>query len=266
MQNRMPILVSIAAAVLAVLAMNMYISDLRQSIQPPTRLVMVARRDLRAGTLIAAEDVAAAAKVESSIPKFAIAWPARGNYIGQRLGTEAAQGDYILATQFGAAAAGAARASEKIDPHSNDRLFTLPVTAETSLEGAIRAGDRIDLLLTYNLIQPAAAGGKQALPQVVTAPLLDNVYVLYTGAYGSNPRAAYSSLTFLLTPDQAKLLTWAQNLGKLSALLRHPKNLQASERTYIAGDTATLKELARQSVTVDEAVSKRASTDKGEAK
>ena len=268
MQSRMPILVSIAAAIAAVVLMNLYISDLRASFEPARRQVMIARRDLRPGALLAAEDVMAAAKVANSIPKFAIDWAARGNYIGQRLASDAAEGDYVLATQFVTGAAGLARASEKLDPRTDDRLFTLMTSNETSLEGAIRAGDRIDLLLTYQSLPQAQPGGKAAAtPQVVTSPLLDNVYVVYTGAFGSSARASYSSVTLLLTPDQAKLIIWAQNLGKLSALLRNPKNLRPGDRTYLAGDATTLRELARQPVALGEVVSKSASTDQaGEPK
>ncbi len=269
MQSRIPILVSIAAAIAAVVLMNLYISDLRASFEPVRRQVMIARRDLRPGALLAEEDVMAAAKVANSIPKFAVDWSARGNYIGQRLGSEAAEGDYVLATQFVTGAAGMARASEKLDPRTDDRLFTLVTTNETSLEGAIRAGDRIDLLLTYQSVQQAQPGGKGgvATQQVVTTPLLDNVYVLYTGAFGSSPRANYSSITLLLTPDQAKLIIWAQNLGKLSALLRNPKNLRPGDRAYIAGDATTLRELSRQPVALGEVVSKAASTEQaGEPK
>lgn len=269
MQSRMPILVSIAAAIVAVVLMNIYIGNLRASFEPPKRHVIIARRDLRAGALVTIEDVVSFPKVANSVPKFAIDWSARGNYIGQRLASEVAEGDYVLATQFGAGAAGVARASEKIDPHSNDRLFTLPVTGDTSLEGAIRAEDRIDLLLTYQYVSPAAGkpAGASAAPQIVIAPLLDNLYVVYTGAFGSNPRGSYSSITLLVTPDQAKLITWAQNLGKISVLLRNRKNLQPADRTYLAGDASTLRELARQPVPIDEIVSKRASSDHaGEAK
>src|SRR5882724_12522465 len=126
MQSRMPIIISIAAAIVAIVLMNLYVSDLRQSFEPPRRQVLVARHDVRAGVLLAAEDVVAASKVRDSVPKFAVDWSQRGNFIGQKLASEVAEGDYVLATQFGAAAAGAARASEKIDPKSNDRLFTLP--------------------------------------------------------------------------------------------------------------------------------------------
>jgi len=266
MQSRMPILISIAAAIAAIVLMNLYIADLRQSFEPPRRQVLVARHDVRAGALLAAEDVTPALKVKDSVPKFAIDWAQRGNYIGQKLASEVSEGDYVLATQFGAAAAGAARASEKIDAHSNDRLFTLSLAGEASLEGAIRAEDRIDLLLTYTVLSAAeqAAGAKtgaSAQPLTVTVPLLDNVYVVYTGSFGSSPRGQYSSVTLLLTPDQAKLLTWAQNLGKINVLLRNRKNLQPLERTYLSGNQTALKDLARQPVPLDEIVTKRTSTD-----
>jgi pilus assembly protein CpaB len=247
MQSRMPILVAVAAAAVAVVLMNLYIGNLRASFEPEKRVVVVASRDLRGGALLSAEDISAAAKVRDSLPKFAIEWAARGNYVGQRLGADVAEGDYVMQTYFGAGAMTSARASEKIDPRSNDRLVTIQVTNETSLEGAIRPGDRIDLLLTYQSLPEGQSPGKgNVSPVTVTVPLIDDLYVVYTGPFGSNPRSGYSSITVLVSPDQAKLLVWGQTFGKVATLLRNPKNLQAGERTYISGDTNTLQGLAPQ--------------------
>ena len=249
MQSRMPIVVAAIAGLAAVLLMQLYVSDLRASFEPEKRVVAVSSRELRAGALLAAEDLSPATKVRDSLPKLYIDWAQRGNFVGQRLVSDVVEGDYVLQTYFGTGTQALARASEKIDPRGNDRLMTIPVAAETALEGAIRPGDRLDVLLTYQAAPADLKPGQtQQVVNYATVPLIENLYVLYTGPFGSNPRQPYSSITVLVSPDQGKLITWALALGKLGVLLRNPKNLQPGDRTFIFGDVNTLQQLGGQKV------------------
>lgn len=251
MQGRLPIIVALAAGLLAVIFTNMYVNDIRQAAQPDMAQVMVAARDLRPGTVLEGKDVAMAMKAAGSLPKLAVRWDERSLYLGQEIGFQVAEGDYILGSYFGTQAAAAQRLSERIDLKLNQRAMTIPVDNMSSLEGSIRPGDRIDLLLTYREVEAVQAPGKpgvvaQAKPRLVTLPLLENVYVLFTGYYGSQPsERGYSSITLLLTPDEAKLMIWALNLGKLSTLLRHPKDVQPTDRSYLIGDVSQLQSLGR---------------------
>jgi pilus assembly protein CpaB len=155
------------------------------------------------------------------------------------------------------------RPSERVDAKLNQRAITIPVSIESSLQESIRPGDRIDLLLTYTqrTMVPAVAARGGATPaatnQVVTTPLLENVYVLFTGKFGSPPGASYATITLLMSEDDAKLLVWAMNLGKLTTLLRNPKDLQMPDRTFIAGDDSTLAGLARQQLRIEDIIAGR---------
>ncbi len=266
MQGRLPIIVALAAGLLAVIFTNMYVSDIRQASQPDMAQVMVAAHDLRPGAVLEGKDVAMAMKAAGALPKLAVRWDERSLYLGQQIGFQVSEGDYILGSYFGTQAATAQRLSEKIDATLNQRAMTIPVDNMSSLEGSIRPGDRIDLLLTFQEMDtgsaPAGTGkgapGSAGRPKLVTVPLLENTYVLFTGFYGSQPsERGYPSITLLVTSDEAKLLIWSMNLGKLSILLRNPKDLQSTDRTYLIGDASQLQALGRHQMQPADVLSQR---------
>jgi pilus assembly protein CpaB len=81
--------------------------------------------------------------------------------------------------------------------------------------------------------------------------LLQNVVVLATGHITANATSVpeeekrFSTVTLLALPEEAEMLTLAQDLGTLTLLLRHPDDLDSQEkrsvvdqRTLFAGDRA----------------------------
>ena len=241
MNSRLPILAALGAGILAAMLTSVYVDDVRRAASPNATRVMVAARDLKAGGILEASDVTEGARYVAGLPKFAIKWSDRNVYIGQPLRFAVTEDDYVLASYFGAESATADRLSEKVDAEAGQRAVTISVTHEMSLEGSIRPGDRIDVLLTY-----------QEGSSVVTSPLLENVYVVSTGPYGSRPGSPYSALTLLAGPDEAKLLVWARNLGEISVLLRHPNDLEPTGRSVLSGDAQALKELGGGRVSLDQ--------------
>ena len=94
---------------------------------------------------------------------------------------------------------------------------------------------------------------KRITPEIVTVPLIENVFVLATGRFGGagTQDVRYRSITLLVSPDEAKLITWgmtlseAANISKITVVLRNPNDLQPTNRGPIAGTTNTLKELEK---------------------
>lgn len=255
MQNRMPILIALVAGILAVVLTNLYVGQVREEAAPQQSLVMVAAADLPAGTIIEAKDIAQGVRFTQALPKPHIPWADRNLYLGQELRQAVSAGDYILVSYFGAEV-GAARLAEKVDVKLQ-RAFTIPVTPETSLESSIRAGDRIDILITY--VKPAVPSGPgqpAAGPQHVIATLLENVYVLATGKYATRSEDRYKTITLMLSSDEAKLLAWAMQLGQISVLLRNPKDVAPTDRAFLSGDLRSLAGLGKIEMRVDEVVSK----------
>ena len=103
---------------------------------------------------------------------------------------------------------------------SGRRALTLPVDEINSISGMLEPDDRIDLLITID-----RAGKK------FTAPLMHQVRVLATGQRAEQGNTAdgaqqrmYSTVTLDIAPDEAENLILAREVGKLTALLRHPED------------------------------------------
>ena len=265
MQGRLPIIAALVAGLVAIVLLNVYVEDVRRSLEPATTRVLVAATDLRPGTIVEGKDIAMAVRPTEALPALAVKWEERSLYLGQSLEFPVQPGDYILASYFGAPGTAAQRLSEKVDAASNERALTIPVSAETSLERSLRPDDRIDLLLTYSIADTGGATAPPArpastAPRLVTTPLLENVSVLATGKFGQVTRGDYSTITVRVSPDEAKVLIWAMNLGKLSVLLRNPKDLQATDRSYLSGGPADLTGLAGPQMRVEDVISANRAT------
>lgn len=100
------------------------------------------------------------------------------------------------------------------------RAMTISTNETLSLGGFIRVGDKIDILASY--------GGGETL---MTYTQLQNIEVAAVGTSpGTSGQVADevaagnipSSVTLLLTPDQAEILSYAQINGTLNITLRSP--------------------------------------------
>lgn len=96
------------------------------------------------------------------------------------------------------------------------RAMTIRVDEINSISGFLQPKDRIDLLLSYG-----------ATAEKKIFPILQNVNVIATGVQtyvdktGSGQRP-FTTITIQLNPEQAKKITLAQQVGKITAMLRNP--------------------------------------------
>lgn len=94
------------------------------------------------------------------------------------------------------------------------RAVTIPIDALASLEGMIKPGDRVDIIGTFPFQNK----------QPVVVPMFEDVIILATGrtmaAYAS--QGGYKSITMALKSNEAQILLFATQLGKLNLLLRSP--------------------------------------------
>ena len=97
------------------------------------------------------------------------------------------------------------------------RAMTVRVDEINSISGFLQPQDKVDLLLTYG------SGEEQ-----IIFPLIQKLNVIATGVQtlvdkASNGRTRnFSTMTVHVTPDQAQKITLAQQVGKLTAMLRNP--------------------------------------------
>ncbi|PID42072.1 MAG: Flp pilus assembly protein CpaB [Proteobacteria bacterium] len=101
------------------------------------------------------------------------------------------------------------------------RALTIRVDEINSISGFLQPMDNVDLLLTYQ----DEKEGK------VTYPIMQSLHVLATGVKtvvdktGRSAVNRYSTITVQVTPENAMKITLAQDVGKITATLRHPEDL-----------------------------------------
>ena len=102
------------------------------------------------------------------------------------------------------------------------RALTVRVDEINSISGFLQPGDRIDLLMTHGL------GADNSV-----FPLIQNLNVIATGlqtrvdknSVGGGKRS-FTTITVNVSPDNAQKITLAQKMGKLTAVLRNPEDLE----------------------------------------
>jgi len=99
------------------------------------------------------------------------------------------------------------------------RAMTVRVDEVNSISGFLQPRDKVDLLLSHG------SGGEQRI-----VPLIERLDVIATGVQtvvdksGGGARRSFSTITVQVTPEEAQRITLAQQIGKLTAMLRNPED------------------------------------------
>ena len=186
--------------------------------------VVVARRDLGRGELVAPENMAVREVPADYLPGSAVRPERFEQVVGARLDQPMRSGEPLLS----AAIVGADAGSFSSRIRQGIRAMSILVDEVNSVSGMLQPGDRIDLLFS---VRPPVAPG-QPPAQEVTATLMQDLAVLATGrqvragADDGNGSRHFTAITVEVSPDQAQQLIVAQRTGKLTAMLRHPDDRQ----------------------------------------
>ncbi len=187
----------------------------------PMVAIVVAKRELARGEVIDPEKLAV-----RDIPRTYLApgtvLPERiDEYVGARLNAPMRPGEPLLQAALEGVDVGTFAAKVP----AGVRAFTVVVDEVNSLSGMLQPGDRIDLLLSARL--PGTSANPS--PPELTRTFLQDIKVLATGRQvrpGADEKSvrSYGAITVEVTPDQAARLVVAQRNGKLSAVLRNPRD------------------------------------------
>ena len=155
---------------------------------------------------------------------------------GQRVLVPLKPGDPILVSHFESSRE--AEFSTMIN--QKGRAVTIEVQEKQAVGLWVRPNDHVDVVGTFR--DPEHHDLK-------TVTLLQNVVVLATGRLNANTtyvpeeEKRYQSVTLLVLPEEAEIITLAQETGTLTLLLRNPADLDYQEKrtildskTLLAGD------------------------------
>lgn len=235
MKQKIILLIAIAAGLAAFWLTGRYLRFERERILGNAKrvYVVVADRDLPAGTVLKNTDIAQALVFQSNIGGRAILPESRHEIFGKKLLYNISYRDPIQWSDVDVPYKGEAGLAEMINPTM--RAISISVDAVSSVSAMIKPNDHVDVLGTFSFPAPTAA----TTVETVTLTVLQDVTVLATGQTtadkasltGRAERAprGYNTVTFEVTPHEAELLVFAQSVkGKLSLALRNP-----SDVTYI---------------------------------
>ncbi len=145
------------------------------------------------------------------------------------------------------------------------RAVTIPMDPMMAAAGMVRPGDYVDILADFPL--PQEMGGTQA-NQIVTVTLFQNILVLAVGNQlreaalpsarqargGEAPAPAQSAqtITFALAPQEAALMNYAYQQGKLKLILRPPLDTQTQPLPVASGEALWQYILSTQGINISQ--------------
>lgn len=116
-------------------------------------------------------------------------------------------------------------ASTKIE--EGYRAVSIAVDQISSVSHLIKSGDHVDLITTLEI--PG-----ENKPSTLT--LLQNVSVLSTGEGTDDEQKGYGSITLMVLPEEANIITHSAKYGSLSLVLRNPLDMKTNKSLGIVSD------------------------------
>jgi Flp pilus assembly protein CpaB len=179
-----------------------------------TRDLVIAAHDLPAGSVLGSGDVAiATVRVDDSIYRAAVPSSAVSGLVGKRLATPVYAGQVIAQRQESG--------PEALGP--GQVAMSIPIAAADAATGILPMSD-VQVLMTSDKGKPDS----KTTVVLARARVADVVYdqsqaVVNTGSGGTGSQQRVSSLTLVVTPDQAVQLAQARFNGDLSVALLPPE-------------------------------------------
>ncbi len=217
---------AIALGLLAALSAKSYLATRVAAIESQAQgkkiSLVVAKRDLIDGEVLSSDNLAVRDVPIEYAHSLAIHPEQYDEVEGQRVVQGVKSGDTLLWSLL---------AHQQVPAFSNvvavgRRAITVPVDEINSISGMLQPGDFIDVMATIE------RNGRKRI-----FPLLQNVKVLATGQKPVNSRptngqdanqaqtdAMYATVTLDADPQEAQAVIMAREIGKITALLRNPKD------------------------------------------
>ncbi|MFC1704591.1 Flp pilus assembly protein CpaB [Candidatus Omnitrophota bacterium] len=263
MSRRISLIIGAALAILAAVLVKIYLDNQRETLRMQAQQraeqlqqnqvpVMIAMQQINPGVPIEPEVLDMVMASADQIPA-GIA-TSYGQVVGKTSGQVIERGEAILVRLLIDKPRQAKKAASlSIATPVGTRAITISVKGIDSVGGMIKPGDHVDVLCTIAV--PPAEGSKSKKKEEIIYPVFQNVLVLAVGtelsvaqpyAEGEQPKKASKSsdlITLALTPQEANLLAFVQEQGKLQLVLRSPEDEAIVEQMEPASLEALLEKV-----------------------
>jgi pilus assembly protein CpaB len=185
-----------------------------------TQQVLVAGRDIPAGTVLDDANVATQSFLINNVSKNALSPQKRNLIIGRTIAVDLLRGDQLLLSTI-QGSHGQKDIARRIPP--GRRLFTLNIDAKAAGYGFVNPNDHVDIIGHLNF--PGRG--------LTTVTLLQDITLVSVGARSvidAGKGKGGTDVSFFVTPKQFEILAFAQKQGKFSLSLRNPRDIGRLEK------------------------------------
>jgi len=232
--NTKAVLAAVGAAVLGIVMLGLYMQRFEDEASGGEPIsVLTALQDIPLGVALTADMVGARTLPASYLEDRHITVSDQERVMGVRVVSGIRAGESILWTDLAATTDNSRDLSSLV--RNGMRAITIQADQSATFGGMVRPGDRVDVLMT--LTRPSAGPTTSLDEDRVTIALLQNLLVLAagqdTGAIQRTTAARsptqMNDVTLSTTVEQAQLLAFSQQRGRLTLLLRHPDDITVIE-------------------------------------
>jgi len=225
----MPLIIAVAAALLAVFLINIYIQQQAEEARKRAEMsaenmttVIIAKSDIPAGTTIKEKLL-----VEEKINKKYLqprAATAMDRVLDKIAIAPISKGEQILLSKV---TISGLEVSLSAKVPRGKRAITLPVDNISAVGGMVKPGDHVDVVGVVPI--PAKSAEGKAITQMATVPLFQNVLVLAVGqeltaGITKKEERIAPTVTLALEPQEANIIAYVQEQGKIRLILRSPED------------------------------------------
>jgi Flp pilus assembly protein CpaB len=233
--------VAIGAALLAGIAILVYLNGYRNKLQAGTTpvTVLIARTTIPKGTpgnVVASKAMFTATTIrESQLREGAFSDP--GSLAGNVATTEIFEGSQLTAGEFSASSTSVAGTLT-----DRERVVAIPLDSAHGLIGSIEAGNRVDVYAGFNIIPLRADGtpgnGGQARP--VLRMIMSDVAVVAIASSSGGVGSKGANVSLQVSDEQAAQLAFASDNGKVWLSLRPSAGAKSSPPRIVSAETLLL--------------------------
>jgi Flp pilus assembly protein CpaB len=233
--------VAVGAAMLAGIAILVYLNRYRDNLQSGTTpvTVLIARQTIPKGTpgnVVASKGMFTATTIrESQLREGAFSDPA--SLTGKVATTAVYQGSQLTAGTFSASTTSLAGTLT-----DRERVVTVPLDAAHGLIGQVDVGNRVDVYAGFNVIpvgpDGAPSNGGQSRP--VLRMIMSNIPVAAVGNASAGVGSKTGNVSLQVTDDEAAKLAFASDNGKVWLSLRPSAGAKSSKPVIVTAETLLL--------------------------
>lgn len=191
--------------------------------------VVVAYRDIPAGTVLRSEDLARKSVFRGAVTENTVLPEDFNMVLGKRLRYMIRREEPLLWNYIDMPYQPGTGLAPMITPGL--RALSISVNSPSSVSGLVQPNDRVDVLGTFTFPSKSSPGEIETL----TLTMLQDVTVLAVGQHLARPHGSrnqraniggYNTVTFQVTPREAEMLVFAQTMrGNLTLSLRNPTDV-----------------------------------------